>query len=98
MVILVGRWTGSMGEGIAMGFDGLQRAEIVGTEMRKLLGGMYGYSIKNTDINYNISEEKVYHINGCSRQNFIPKNHIIPSQIKSDVILEKGIELINKNR
>jgi carboxyl-terminal processing protease len=94
VVVLVGRWTGSMGEGIAMGFDGLERADIVGTEMRKLLGGMYGYSIKDIGIKYNISREKTYHLNGTSRQDYVPNVHIVPSHIKSDVILEKGIELI----
>lgn len=51
---------------------------------------------KNTDINYNISREKIYHLNGCSRQDYIPEYHIAPSQITSDVILEKGIELIKQ--
>jgi len=97
VVVLVGRWTGSMGEGIAMGFDGLKRANIVGTEMRKLQGGMYGYSIKNTGIGYNISREKTNHLNGASRKYYVPNVHIVPSHIKSDVILEKGIELL-KNR
>jgi len=39
VVVLVGKWTGSMGEGLAIGFDGLGRAEIIGTEMKRLAGG-----------------------------------------------------------
>ena len=96
VVILVGRWTGSMGEGIAMGFDGLERAEVVGTEMRKLLGNMYGYSIKGTDIKFNISREKVYDLSGVSRQDYIPKYYINQSQIRADIVLKKGIDLIKK--
>ena len=37
VVVLVDHWTGSMGEGIAIGMDGLKRATIVGTEMAGLL-------------------------------------------------------------
>ncbi len=96
VAVLVGKWTGSMGEGLAMGFDGLQRADIIGTEMRKLLGGMYGYTIQNTDLGYNISREKIFHINGTSRQDYIPNVLIVPSEIESDVVLKKGIELINR--
>ena len=96
VVILVGRWTGSMGEGIAMGFDGLERAEVVGTEMRKLLGNMYGYSIKGTDIKFNISREKVYDLSGVSKQDYIPKYYINQSQIRADIVLKKGIDLIKK--
>lgn len=33
VVVLVGRWTGSMGEGIVIGFDGMKRAKIVGSEI-----------------------------------------------------------------
>lgn len=94
VVVLVGRWTGSMGEGIAIGFDGLKRAEVVGTEMNKLLGNMYGYSILNTDIRYSISMEKVYHINGTSRKDYVPGVLVKPTDIDSDIILKKGIELI----
>jgi len=42
VVILVGRWTGSMGEGLAIGFEGMERAEIVGSEMERLAGEMNG--------------------------------------------------------
>ena len=38
--VLVGHWTGSMGEGIAIGFDGMERANIIGTKMAGLLGAI----------------------------------------------------------
>ncbi len=33
VVVLVNHWTGSMGEGMALGFDAMQRASVVGTSM-----------------------------------------------------------------
>lgn len=33
LIVMVGHWTGSMGEGLAIGFDGMNRAKIVGTKM-----------------------------------------------------------------
>ena len=37
LVILVGNWTASMGEGIAIGFDGMRRGKVIGTKMAGLL-------------------------------------------------------------
>ncbi|MDB4913857.1 MAG: hypothetical protein JWM95_1501 [Gemmatimonadetes bacterium] len=40
LVVLVGRWTGSMAEGIAIGLDGMQRGSVVGTAMAGLAGAV----------------------------------------------------------
>jgi C-terminal processing protease CtpA/Prc len=71
--ILVGHWTGSMGEGIAIGFDGMKRATIIGTRMAGLLGAIEGFRLTETQIGYQIPTEKLYHINGTPREKFIPK-------------------------
>lgn len=73
VVILVGRWTGSMGEGIAIGFDGLKRAKIVGDKMAGLLGAIYSFTMPETNIGFSIPVEKLFHINGTPRENFVPK-------------------------
>lgn len=73
LVVMVGHWTGSMGEGIAIGFDAMKRAKIVGTKMAGLLGAIYGFSMKNNNINYQIPCEKMYHVNGTPREKFVPK-------------------------
>ncbi|MEM6499499.1 MAG: S41 family peptidase, partial [Pseudomonadota bacterium] len=39
VIALVGRWTGSMGEGMAIGLDGMGRATVLGTQMARLAGG-----------------------------------------------------------
>jgi len=70
--IMVGHWTGSMGEGMAIGFDGLKRAKIIGTGMAKLIGAVEGFTMPETNIGFQIPTERLYHINGIPRENFIP--------------------------
>jgi carboxyl-terminal processing protease len=70
--IMVGHWTGSMGEGMAIGFDGLKRAKIIGTGMAKLLGAVQGFTMPETNIGFQIPTERLYHINGTPREKFIP--------------------------
>jgi carboxyl-terminal processing protease len=70
--ILVNRWTGSMGEGIAIGFDGMKRALIVGDKMAGLLGANYSFTLPETGIGFSIPGEKLFHVNGMRRENFVP--------------------------
>lgn len=72
VLIIVGHWTGSMGEGIAIGFDGLKRAKIIGTEMAKLLGAINGFVMTETQIGFQIPTERLYHINGIPREKYKP--------------------------
>ncbi len=97
VVILVGRWTGSMGEGLAIGFEGMERAEIVGSEMERLAGEMNGFSFKNQSFSYRLSITKLFHINGTPREKYVPTNYVTQTTTKKDEALEKGIELINKS-
>ena len=73
VVILVGKWTGSMGEGLAIGFEGINRAEIVGTEMEQLAGAMFNFGLEHQKIGFQLSKEKLYHLNGTPREKYIPK-------------------------
>ncbi len=96
VVILVGRWTGSMGEGLAIGFEGMGRADVVGSEMRRLAGEVYDFGFKHQKYGYKLSTAKLYHVNGTIREKYIPTNYVKQSTNKKDEVLEKGIELINK--
>jgi len=97
VVILVGRWTGSMGEGLAIGFEGMERAEIVGTEMERLAGEINGFSFKNQSYGYRLSTAKIFHTNGTPRENYVPTNFVKQTTNGKDETLEKGIEQINKS-
>ncbi len=96
VVVLVGRWTGSMGEGLAIGFEGMERAKIVGSEMERLAGEMSGFSFKHHRFGYRLSTAKLFHVNGTPREKYVPTNYVTQLTTKKDETLEKGIEIINK--
>jgi carboxyl-terminal processing protease len=73
VIIMVGHWTGSMGEGIAIGFDGIGRAKITGTKMAGLLGAIEGFKLSQTNIGFQIPTERLYHINGTPREDYLPE-------------------------
>jgi carboxyl-terminal processing protease len=72
VVVLVNHWTASMGEGIAIGLDGMKRATIVGTRMAGLNGGVFNLELPETKIGVNYPGERLNHINGTPRENFAP--------------------------
>ena len=96
VVVLVNRWTGSMGEGIAIGFDGMKRAKIVGTKMGKLAGGMWSFTLPNTKIRYSLPAEKIFHISGLPREDFVPGVLVKMDNSKGDKILERGIREVGR--
>jgi len=73
VIIMVGHWTGSMGEGIAIGFVGMNRATIVGTEMAGLIGAINKFTLTETKISFQIPTERLYHINGTAREDYKPE-------------------------
>ncbi|MCW4467773.1 S41 family peptidase [Flavobacterium sp. MFBS3-15] len=72
LIIMAGHWTGSMGEGMVIGFDAMKRSLTVGTRMAGLLGAIYTFKMKNTGYGYQIPYERLYHVNGTPRENFVP--------------------------
>jgi C-terminal processing protease CtpA/Prc len=96
LIILVGRWTGSMGEGLAIGFDGMGRADIIGSEMERLAGSINGFSLKNQTFGYRVSVEKLYHLNGMPREKYVPTIYVKQTTTQKDQTLEKGIEVMSR--
>jgi len=98
VVILVGRWTGSMGEGLAIGFEGMGRAKVVGSKMERLAGEINEFSFKNQHFGYRLSTAKLFHINGMTREKYVPTNYVKQTTTEKDETLEKGMEIIIKSR
>ncbi len=94
VVVLVGRWTGSIGEAMAIGFDGMERGELVGTEMQRLAGSMETFTLKHRNYGPRISTQKLSHINGTPREMFIPEHYVEIKDNQVDEILEQGMELL----
>jgi carboxyl-terminal processing protease len=97
LVVLVGRWTASMGEGIAIGLDAMKRATIVGTRMAGLNGAVFDLELPNTKIKFNYAAEKLFHTNGTPREDFVPPVSVkLTGKETEDLILEVGIRTLNK--
>jgi len=97
VVVLVGRWTASMGEGIAVGLDGMERATVVGTRMAGLNGAVFDLQLPNTGIRLNYAAEKLFHVNGTPREDFAPPVLVnLTGKEAGDPILEAGIRTLKR--
>jgi carboxyl-terminal processing protease len=92
LVVLVNHWTGSVGEGIAIGFDALKRATIIGTRMAGLNGANYSYQMPNTKIGFSFPAEKLFHVDGTPRESFVPPVLVKPTASNRDEILDRALQ------
>ena len=72
VTVRVGCWTGSMGEGLAIGFDALG-ARVEGTRMAGLLGAIYDFRLASSGMVIKLPAERLYAVNGTPRERFVPK-------------------------
>lgn len=72
VVVHVGRWTGSMGEGLAIGLHA-QGARVVGDPMAGLLGAIYDLRLPATGLVVKIPVERLYAVDGTPREQFRPE-------------------------
>lgn len=72
VTVRVGRWTGSMGEGLAIGLDALG-AEVVGGPMAGLLGAIYDHPLPNSGMVIKLPTERLYAVDGTPREAFRPR-------------------------
>ena len=70
--ILVGRWTGSMGEGIAIGFDAMG-ARVRGGPMAGLNGSVEDVQLGNSDLSVKLPTERLSTVAGQPREEFQPR-------------------------
>jgi carboxyl-terminal processing protease len=98
LVVLGSHWTGSVGEGITIAFDGMKRATVIGTRLAGLSGAIYSYQLPNTRIGFSFPAEKLYHINGTPREAYRPTIEVdftkMPSSPDKDPLYEKAVLLI----
>jgi len=72
VTVRVGRWTGSMGEGLAIGFDAIG-ARVEGGPMAGLLGAVYDYKLEQSGLVIKFPVERLFHVNGTPREAFEPR-------------------------
>lgn len=71
--VLVGRWTGSMGEGLAIGFAAMG-AQVRGTRMAGLNGAVEDIAIGSTDLKVKLPTERLLTTGYQPREEFTPKS------------------------
>lgn len=72
LTVLVSRWTGSMGEGMAIGLDAMQRARICGSRMAGLNGAVFDHALAASGIVVRLPGERLSHPDGTPREAFVP--------------------------
>lgn len=104
LVILCNHWTGSIAEGITIGFDALHRpaTTIIGTEMARLNGAVYSFEMPNTKIHFTFPAERLYHINGLPRELYVPPIFIDwrkdEGNNDKDVFIAKALQFLNEKK
>lgn len=78
LVVLVDHWTGSMGEGMAIGLDARHRATVVGTRMAGLRGGIASVTLPHTRIPVRFQNERLMHVDGTPREAWAPPILVAP--------------------
>jgi carboxyl-terminal processing protease len=68
--VLVGRWTGSMGEGLAIGFDALG-AKVSGGRMAGLLGAVYDHRLPHSGLVLKLPTERLMATDMTPREDFV---------------------------
>jgi carboxyl-terminal processing protease len=72
ITVRVSRWTGSMGEGLAVGFAALG-AKVEGDRMAGLLGAIEDIKLPDSGLAIKLPTERLYTVSGTPRENFEPK-------------------------
>ena len=84
VVVLGGRWTGSVAEALVIGLDGAANAHAIGTEMAKLHGT---YNNSGGCIRIGFAYDKLFHVNGTPREDFLP-----PDLLQTGEATDGGID------
>ncbi len=96
VVVLVDHWTGSMGEGMAIGMDALHRATVVGTPMAHLAGAVNDFHLPHSGIDVAFATEQLYHVNGTLRQDWLPPVLVAEPATDATDVLARGRALLEQ--
>lgn len=92
LVVLVSRWTGSMGEGMAVGLHALGRATVVGTRMAGLAGGVESFTMPASEVSFQIPVGTIHTMDGTPREQWAPPVLVdLATATGADPILEAGL-------
>jgi carboxyl-terminal processing protease len=83
-LVLAGRWTGSMGEGIVIGLNAAGKARIVGSPMGQLLGAIIQDEMPAACITVSFANEKLWHVDGRPRETVLPDLPLPTADVAAD--------------
>ena len=98
IVVLHGRWTGSMGEGLVIGMDAATNAVTIGSDMANLLGAIWTEELDDDGTTFHYAGESLFHVNGTPREDFVADIMVDPAGVAPDgrdQALERAIELLS---
>jgi carboxyl-terminal processing protease len=92
VVVLGGHWTGSMGEGLLVGFHALG-VRTAGSGLADLLGALFNEHLDLSDAKVDLGEEQLLQVNGQPREDFVPDifREACEGQPGDDPLLERAI-------
>jgi len=95
VVVLGGHWTGSMGEGLLVGFNALG-IKTAGSELADLLGALFNENLALSDARVDLGEEQLLQVNGQPREDFVPVIYREASEGHGhqDALLEQAIKAV----
>jgi carboxyl-terminal processing protease len=97
--VLVGRWTGSMGEGLAIGFASMG-AHVRGSRMAGLKGSIEDLQVGQTDLFINLPTERLLTTGRQPREEFVPEplsaDNSYSASCQTPVVLTSGEELLSR--
>ena len=101
VVVLVDPWTGSMGEGVAIAFDGMQRGTVIGCEMARLRGATESLDLGLDGLTVWFPTERLFHVDGTPRHRFVPRVYVDPlapeHRGEADPTLSRALEFLRKS-
>jgi carboxyl-terminal processing protease len=72
VAVVVGPWTASMGEGVAIGLNALRGAPIVGAPMAGLRGAVERFTLPASGWQFSLPTQRLSHVNGTPREAYVP--------------------------
>ena len=98
LAVLVGHWTGSMGEGMAIGLDALRRGEVFGSHMAGLAGGVETFTLDRSGVTIRIPTYALAHIDGTPREAWHPPHAVLADNgAGPDLALQAATDWINSH-
>ncbi len=98
VVVLVGRWTGSMGEGMTLGLDAFG-ATVIGGPMARLRGATSQYQLDEVEAWVSLPTETLFHADGTPREEYVPgvraKENGEPFGSPRDEAFQMAVELLS---